>query len=273
MPNQQSFLYNSIAERKEESTIKRIMLDAGHYGNYNQSPVVPIYWESRRMWVLCEYLAAELQKYGFEVLKTRDDIEKDIDVYYRGKMAKNCDLFISLHSNAADSEAVDRVDVYAAYDNLNDSHELAARFSKSIAELMGVSEGSVKTRIGDNGDEYYGVLRGARHSGCPLFYIIEHSFHTNEKATLWLLEDKNLLALAKLEAAIIASYYGIDAEPILGDVNDNGVLDMTDLILIKRAYFGSFTLTEEQQKRADFNQNGKIDMLDYILAKRKYFGN
>ena len=249
------------------------MLDAGHYGNYNQSPVVSQYWESRRMWVLCEYLAEELQKYGFEVLKTRDNIQDDLDVYYRGKMAKNCDMFISLHSNAADDENVDRVDVYAAYDNLNDSHELGYRLSKSIAELMGVDEGRVKTRKSDYGDEYYGVLRGARHVGCPLFYIIEHSFHTNKNATLWLLDNKNLLSLAKLEAAIIASYYGVDAMDVLGDVNGNGVLDMTDVMLIKRAYFGSFDLTEEQQKRADFNQNGKIDMLDYILAKRKYFGN
>lgn len=249
------------------------MLDAGHYAKYNQSPVVKEYWESQRMWLLCQYLAEELEKYGFKVLQTRDDVNKDMEVYSRGRCAKGCDLFISLHSNAANEEYVDRVDVYAAHDNLNDSHELGYRFAQGIAQLMQVKEGSVKTRVGDNGDEYYGVLRGARHVDCPLFYIIEHSFHTNKKATQWLLVDKNLRSLAKLESAIIASFYGIDPLPVLGDVNGNGTIDVTDLVLIKRAYFGSFDLTPQQLQRADMNQNGKLDMQDYILAKRKYYSS
>ncbi len=247
------------------------MLDAGHYANYNRSPVVPEYWESRKMWVLCNYLAEELEKYGFEVLKTREDVEKDMSVYNRGKMAKGCDLFISLHSNACDTEKVDRVDVYGAYDNLNNSHDLALKLAVAIADLMDVSGGYVKTRKSDDGnDEYYGVLRGARRAGCPLFYIIEHSFHTNEKATRWLLKDKNLLNLARLEAAVIAKYYGI--EPIFqpGDVNMNGEIDPMDVNLIKRAYFGAYKLTDKQTELADLNQNGKIDPVDYIIAKRKY---
>lgn len=191
----------------------KIMLDAGHYGYYNRSPVVPEYYESRRMWVLCEYLAEELSAYGFEVLKTRDDIDVDVAVVARGEAAKGCDLFLSIHSNAVGeggSEAIDRVDVYGAYDNLNNSHELAKLLADAIAGCMGVSSGSVQTRKSTEGDwEYYGVLRGARGVGCPLFYIVEHSFHTNEYATRWLLSDENLRKLAKIEADVIAAYYGV----------------------------------------------------------------
>ncbi|MBO5869433.1 MAG: N-acetylmuramoyl-L-alanine amidase, partial [Clostridia bacterium] len=168
----------------------KIMLDAGHYGYANQSPVVPEYYESRRMWVLCEYLAEELAVYGFEVFKTRDDIDVDRAIVARGEMAKGCDLFLSIHSNAVGNygnEKIDRVDVYAAYDNLNNSHELAKLLAVAIADCMGVSGGAVQTRKSENGDwEYYGVLRGARSVGCPLFYILEHSFHTNTYATKWL---------------------------------------------------------------------------------------
>ena len=260
---------------KEETAISiKIMLDAGHYANYNQSPVVPEYWESRKMWVLCEFLAKELEKYGFEVLKTRTDVETDLPVYQRGKMASGCDLFISLHSNACDSEKVDRVDVYGAYDNLNNSHDLAKKLATAVASLMEVSGGYVKTRKSDDGeDEYYGVLRGARRVGCPLFYIIEHSFHTNERSTRWLLQDKNLLCLAKLEAAVIAEYYGINPVFEMGDVNMNGGIDSMDVTLIKRAYFGTYDLTEEQKSLADMNKNGEIDSMDYIIAKRKYFNS
>ena len=63
-------------------------------------------------------------------------------------------------------------------------------------------------------------------------------------------------------------------EPIIkiGDINANEKIDMTDYILLKRAYFGTYTLDESQKARGDINQNGKIDMTDYILLKRMYFG-
>lgn len=59
---------------------------------------------------------------------------------------------------------------------------------------------------------------------------------------------------------------------ILGDVNGNGSVDMTDYILTKRAYFGTYMLNEDELKRADVNITDAIDMTDYILVKRIYFG-
>ncbi len=58
----------------------------------------------------------------------------------------------------------------------------------------------------------------------------------------------------------------------VGDINDNGKIDMTDYILLKRAYFGTYDLTEIQNRCGDINGNDKIDMTDYILLKRIYFG-
>lgn len=58
----------------------------------------------------------------------------------------------------------------------------------------------------------------------------------------------------------------------LGDINANGGIDMTDYILSKRAYFGTYTLSEQEFKRGDINKNNEIDMTDYILIKRAYFG-
>lgn len=252
------------------------MLDAGHSGKTNRSPVVKEYWESERMWLLCEKLFEELSKYGFEVYKTRSKPGEALGVYERGKKAKNCDLFISLHSNATGAsggEKTDRVEVYGAYDNLNNSWELASGLAVAIAELMEVSEGKVKTRKSAKGErEYYGVLRGARTVGCPLFYIVEHSFHTNEKAARWLLDDENIRRLAVLEAAVIAGYYGIMPAEIKGDVNGDGAFDAFDIYLMKRAVLGSYKLTSDQEKRADFNGDGELTALDYVLAKRTLLG-
>ncbi len=63
-----------------------------------------------------------------------------------------------------------------------------------------------------------------------------------------------------------------EEDGMLGDVNDNDKIDMTDYILLKRAYFGTYDFDETQNVRGDINKNEKIDMTDYILLKRVYFG-
>ncbi|MBR5858441.1 MAG: N-acetylmuramoyl-L-alanine amidase [Clostridia bacterium] len=249
----------------------KIMLDAGHYGKRNQSPAVPEYYESIQMWRLHLLLKRELEGYGFTVDTTRDVQEKDLAVVKRGEKSSGYDLFLSLHSNAVGSggEAVDRVDVYAPIDNRNNADELGLTLVKAVAECMGVTVGKCKTRKGKNG-EYYGVLRGASNVGCPLYYIIEHSFHTNERAAKWLLDEENLARLARVEAAVIAIYFGIKREYPLGDVDMNGVLDVYDIALIKRAYFGTVKLTDEQKRLADINTDGVIDVFDYLEATKRY---
>ena len=151
---------------------KRICLDAGHYGKYNRSPVVKEYYESDMNWKLHLLLKKYLEGYGFEVITTRAEQGENPELYDRGKTAEGCDLFMSLHSNAAYStsevpadgthknEYVDRVDVYATLDGR--AHDLAKRLADKIAEVMGTDQGGyVKTKKGTSGGEYYGVLRGA----------------------------------------------------------------------------------------------------------------
>lgn len=253
----------------------KIMLDAGHYAKYNRSPVLPDYWESEVMWDLHLRLKAVLEFYGFTVLTTRPKQEEDLPVYTRGKAAKGCDLFISLHSNAASQESVDHVAIYHAFDNRNQSEVLAGQIAAAVADLMEVSAGYVKTRESQEypGREYYGVLRGARAAQVPLFYIFEHSFHTNLRAATWLLQPANRARLAAVEAAIIAQYYQVaPPQPVKGDVNGDGVLDAKDYQLIKRHVLGITRLTDEQQALADLNGDGRVTARDYTLAKRAVLG-
>lgn len=254
----------------------RIMLDAGHYAKYNRSPVFPDYWESEAMWALHLALKDELTQYGFEVLTTREKQEEDLPVYERGRKAKGCDLFLSLHSNASKSEKTDRVVVYRSFENRNNADVLAGKLAAAIAGLMGVSGGFVATRESDDypGTEYYGVLRGARKEDVPLYYIIEHGFHTNLYCTKWLFEDANRRKLAKLEAEIIAGYYGLlPVRPGKGDVNADGSVDAFDYQLVKAAVLGNVIFGEEQKAAADVNDDGRVDAFDYSMIKAAVLGN
>lgn len=192
---------------------KKICLDAGHVGSkYNQSPVVKTYYESAMVWTLHLKLKAQLEARGFQVVTTRASIDTDLGVYERGTASKGCDVFISLHSNACGTENVDYPVIYRAYDNKNNVDTLALKLAKKVGELMGTTQaGRTATRKNSSGGEYYGVLRGARAVGTPYYMLIEHSFHTNTKATKWLSEDTNLDKLAVAEADILAEFFGMES--------------------------------------------------------------
>lgn len=193
----------------------KVMLDAGHYGDYNRSPAVLEYYESRMSWSLHLKLKAELEAYGIEVAVTRTDRSGDLELYTRGFRARGYDMFISLHSNAVGSSANDAVDrpvvIRLASDDAAGT-AFAEKVSSMITEVMGTKQsGQVNTRLQVNGAEYYGVLRGAEAAGCPHAYIFEHSFHTASAPAKWLLDDSNLALLARREAAIIAEFFGIES--------------------------------------------------------------
>lgn len=223
-----------------------VCLDAGHYGKYNRSPVVPAYYESEMVWKLHLMLKKELESYGIEVWKTRADQNKDLDLESRGRASKGADLFLSIHSNAADNEAVNYVvcmhqidDNCGAMDE--QSKEIAGLLANCVAGVMGAkgqiwSTQSSSDRDG-NGykDDYYGVLRGA-HSVHTTGVIIEHGFHTNKAQTNWLLVDANLEKLAKAEAKVIADYYGMQKTS-----NTSDSTDIADYVELNEGDIVSFT--------------------------------
>ncbi len=189
----------------------KVCLDPGHSGTKTNTGGWG-YYESARMWDLYLLLRAALEARGFEVISTRQVITDHPEIYARGAMSKGCDCFVSLHSNACGTASVDRPVVYRAHDNWNGADTIALKIATSMAKLMGTAQnGNTATRKNSSGTEYYGNMRGARAVQTPLYLLIEHSFHTNEKASKWLLDDNNLKALAELEADILAEHYGLSA--------------------------------------------------------------
>lgn len=186
----------------------KICLDAGHFAkcNWNRN-VTPVYWESLMAWDLHLMLKEELEKYeNMTVITTRKDEEKDLDLTARGRCAIGCDLFISLHSNACDSESVDRAVVI--YPVSGKEMSLASNLSKCITDVMQLKDRpQIYFRWNSrNNADYYGVIRGAASVGVPGL-ILEHSFHTHNKSAIWLQNKDNLRKLAIAEAAVIAKRF------------------------------------------------------------------
>ena len=219
-------LYNEFKDYYYGKEIKavaknvKICLDAGHYGNYNRSPVVLSYYESNFNWNFTNYEAEALRKLGFEVITTRSNKDKDLSLDKRGKMAKGCVLFISNHSNACGTESVDHPSIITPRPDgeavVTDCTVLANRIGDNIHKTMNTkqvakvySKDAGYDRNGNgkrNDDEYYGVMNGAQSVDCPMYMIVEHSFHTNKASATWLLNDANVKKLAISEANVIATF-------------------------------------------------------------------
>ncbi len=75
-----------------------------------------------------------------------------------------------------------------------------------------------------------------------------------------------------------AAVFGFEGaeEPVspreLGDINGNRKIDASDYLLLKRHVLKTYTLSDEQAKKADLNGNGKIEAADYLLLKRAVLG-
>lgn len=221
----------------QEGEHMKICIDAGHYAKYNKSPVNDKYYESEMTWKLHEYLKKELESLGIKVITTRSDQTKDLGLTSRGNKASGCDLFLSIHSNACNTESEDFPLACCSVSGKADA--IGKKLADTVASVMGTKQnGRIWKRRGKFGD-YYGVLRGAAAVGVP-GVLLEHSFHTNRKATEWLLVDSNLKKLAKAEAKTIASFYGIKTS------SDNTTTD--DKSSLYKVQVGAFSKKENAVK-------------------------
>ncbi len=187
----------------------KICLDAGHFAKYNLSPVNSAYYESDFNWKLQGYLKEELEQYNVTVITTRQDKDTDLSLAERGSASKGCDLFLSLHSNACSNPTIDGPVACCTITGTCD--QLGLDLANLVADVMGTSQrGSILKRHGEiyPDKDYYGVLRSATAVNTPSI-LLEHSYHTNLRATNWLLNDQNVRKLAVAEAKFLANHYGM----------------------------------------------------------------
>ncbi len=193
----------------------KICIDPGHYGNNYNPGVAAGYVESNFTWDYHLLLKERLERYGAEVITTRETKAEDMGLQARGKKSEGCDLFISVHSNAADNKP-DLNAVFVHYSVRSGGTEIGKAVANKLTELFKKEWGKVDEpevygveSSKHPGYDYYGVLKGAASVGTPAI-IVEHSFHTNARYCEWAMTDGNLAKMADAEAEAIAEYYGLN---------------------------------------------------------------
>lgn len=187
----------------------KILLDCGHYKNYNKGKFTK-YYEGNMTIQLGKKLKNYLENNynNIKVGLTHNGLTTEMGLYQRGIMSKGYDMFLSLHSNSCDNALVDRVVIIAPH-NDKTYDKFAKEFGDIIKKCICVDQNTQVYRREYKGTEYYGVLRGAKEVGCKKRFIVEHSFHSNEYVSKWLYDEKNLDRLAKAEGDFLAKYFGL----------------------------------------------------------------
>ena len=191
-----------------------ICIDPGHVKNYNRG-AYQNYYEGTKMYDLAVMLKEEIEKYsGLTAFLTRNSVAENPSLAQRAQMALNrkARCFLSLHSDATGSEAINRVSCFRSL-TMPNAEALGLKLMNAVVETIGAdipisNNTSVFTRDNGYGSDYYGVLRNSTGGSVKEAFILEHGFHTNYKNSLWLYSNDNLRKLAKAEAKALADYYG-----------------------------------------------------------------
>ncbi len=67
-------------------------------------------------------------------------------------------------------------------------------------------------------------------------------------------------------------YILLEDEYLMGDMNQNDKIDLTDILLLIKLYFNKIEITDYYSEVGDLNYNNKIDTTDILLLIKTYFG-
>lgn len=214
------FLSISIECRADNTDEIIVVIDPGHGGDNLGTAVLDGYEKDYNLKV-AKAMYDHLSLYeGVEVYLTRDT-DKALTLKKRAQIAekKNADYLISLHFNASESHLSYGTECWVPYDDFyEETYEFASYF---INELTGIGlyNRGIKTRLNDEGDNYYGIIRENEKLDI-LCVLVEHCHVDNANDDSYYETDKKLEELGTLDAEAVAKYLGLSSKRLGTDYSD-----------------------------------------------------
>lgn len=197
----------------------KIVLDPGHTKSVNIG-ANPAYREGTEMYHFSHILADVLRELGHTVSVTRKSINENPTLSERGKMAKDADLFLSLHSDWAREE--NQVLIFDDHNPKYANSALANAFANSLGQFWDCTS---KIVYRGNDDvwrkepkagipNYFGVLRAAYARSNMLLELFNHR---NKAACEAFMKESVKKSVANLLGACIQSHYKLSTSPSIGN--------------------------------------------------------
>lgn len=213
----------SAAERlqhtKTETTV--IVIDPGH-GGENEGTIAGTEKEKYMTMTTARAMYEELSLYdNVEVYLTHTE-DVDMKLEERAEFAKNvnADFLFSIHYNASEYHELFGSEIWvplnAPFNNYG--YQFGYEFL-SILKERGLFLRGIKTRLGDKGLDYYGIIRFANARDIPAV-ILEHCHVDEERDTGFCDSEDDLIQFGKDDATAVAKYFGLKSSILNVDYSD-----------------------------------------------------
>ena len=248
-----------------------VVIDPGHGGLRGESDDGAINGDIVERYInmaVAKAMYEELSKYnGVKVYLTHDSEDVSMSLRARSEFAKsvNADFLFSIHFNASELHGKYGSEVWIP--SIGSYYVAGYQFADiELNELsqMGLFIRGIKTRIGDDGDEYYGIIRENEWRGINAV-IIEHCYVDNKEDRKYIVNEntendnvgnensnnentgnenagnnnagnnnaeninvENLEKFGKLDATAVAKYFGLKSTELGVDYSDYKKLDVAE---------------------------------------------
>ena len=215
-----SFDFTSFAAGKNVV----VVIDPGHggTGEKNIGAVYNGFTEKDLTMVVAVAMKNELEKYdNVTVYLTRTD-DRFISLEDRAEFAKsvNADFLYSIHFNASVEHDFYGSEIWtSAFGSYyQKGYDFGLLISDELADL-GIYQKGVKTKIGKNGDDYYGIIRHSVSRGIPAV-IIEHLYLDHIYDVQKFADQDYLVNLGICDATAVAKYYKLKSSKTGADYSN-----------------------------------------------------
>lgn len=175
-------------------------------------------------------LKNELEKYGnVTVYLTRaEDKKMTLKERVDYATALGADAIVSVHYNASEHHRFYGAEVFTSA--FGQAYATGYGLAQSIMEQWtedGAADKGIKTRLGDGGADYYGMIRRGTAADIPTI-ILEHGYIDNELDFDRIGNEEAWERMGRLDAAGIAQYYGLQKNVVQATVFETIAVDVPD---------------------------------------------
>ncbi len=249
----------AFAEKKEVV----IVLDPGH-GGTDMGALTGGRMEKELNYTVAMACKRELEKYeGVKVYLTRGK-DEELSLADRAKFAseKKADLVISLHFNASESHLLSGAETYVSSKQpLKSQAEKFALTELALLEQYGVPIHGNFTRLNENNQDYYGIIRESAARRMPTV-IVEHCYLDVPAEAHFFDTPEDLQRFGMIDATAIAMTYGLRSKELGVDYSD---IKKKGQILPQHVYRSDVTPPSVQCHFLDYDYNTKKALFEITL--------
>ncbi len=192
-----------------------IVIDPGH-GGENLGGEYEDYTEKEMTMVVANAMKAELEQYdGIRVYMTRTT-DKDMTLEERCEYAAsvNADFIFCLHFNLSEYHTLFGAETWiSAYGEQYSRGYAFAAIEMELLQEKGLYSRGIKTRLNNNGIDYYGIIRHATERNIPCA-LIEHCHLDEENDKPFYDHKEKLEEFGRLDAEAVARYYRLKSDSL-----------------------------------------------------------